>query len=71
MVDEAHEQTEFLISRSNVSKLLAPLAVGERLPWKLDGKGQSLWLVVVEVISPTSFLVQYPDGKTEILVDSE
>lgn len=56
---------------SHVSKLLAPLAVGDRLPWKLDREGRPRWLVVVEVISATSYLVQYPDGKTEILVDSE
>jgi hypothetical protein len=56
---------------SHRSKLLAPLAVGDRLPWKLDWGGRPRWLVVVEVISATSYLVQYPDGKTEILVDSE
>jgi hypothetical protein len=56
---------------SHVSKLLAPLAVGDRLPWRLDREGRPLWLVVVEVIGATSYLVQYPDGKTEILVDSE
>ncbi len=71
MVDGPIEQTKFLVGRSNVSKLVAPLAVGDRLPWKLDREGQPLWLVVVEVLSPTSYLVQYPDGKTEILVDSE
>jgi hypothetical protein len=54
-----------------MSKLLASLAVGDRLPWRLDREGRPLWLVVVEVISATSYLVQYPDGKTEILVDSE
>ena len=36
---------------------------------RIDGEPQ--WLVVVEVIKPTSYLVRYPDGKTEILVDSE
>ena len=54
-----------------MSKLLAPLAVGDQLPWKLDRDGQPQWLVVVEVINSTSYLVRYPDGKTEILVDSE
>jgi hypothetical protein len=54
-----------------VSKLLVPLAVGDRLPWKLDRDGEPQWLVVAQVISPTSYLVRYPDGKTEILVDSE
>jgi hypothetical protein len=34
-------------------------------------KGRPQWSVVVEVLSATSYLVQYPDGKTEILVDSE
>jgi hypothetical protein len=56
---------------SHVSKLLAPLAIGDRLPWKLDREGRPRWLVVVDVISATSYLVQDPDGKTEILVDSE
>jgi hypothetical protein len=56
---------------SHVSKLLAPLAVGDQLPWKLDRDGQPQWLIVVEVINSTSYLVRYPDGKTEILVDSE
>jgi hypothetical protein len=67
----AYEQTDVLVGRSSVSKLLTPLAVDDRLPWKLDREGQPLWLVVVELLSPTSYLVQYPDGKTEILVDSE
>jgi hypothetical protein len=39
--------------------------------WKLDRDGLPQWLIVVEVIDPTSYLVRYPDGKTEILVDSE
>ena len=56
---------------SRVSKLLAPLAVGDRLPWKLDREGRPQWLVVVDVLSATSYLVQYPDGTTEVLVDSE
>jgi hypothetical protein len=45
---------------SHVSKLLAPLAVGDRLPWKLDREGRPQWLVVVDVISATSYVVQYP-----------
>jgi hypothetical protein len=56
---------------SHESKLLAPLAIGDRLPWKLDREGRPRWLVVVDVISATSYLVEYPDGTTEILVDSE
>jgi hypothetical protein len=71
MVDAAHEQVERRNGRSRVSKLLAPLAVGDRLPCKLDRDGQPQWLIVVEVIDPTSYLVRYPDGKTEILVDLE
>jgi hypothetical protein len=53
------------------SSLLAPLAVGDRLPWKLDHEGEPQWLVVVDVLSSTSYLVRYPDGSTETLVDSE
>jgi hypothetical protein len=56
---------------SLASKLLAPLAVGDRLPWKLDRDGEPQWLIVDEVMSPTSYLVRFPDGQTEILVDSE
>jgi hypothetical protein len=56
---------------SHVSKLLSPLAVGDRLPWKLDREGRPRWLVVVDVLSATSYFVQHPDDKTEILVDSE
>jgi hypothetical protein len=52
------------------SRLLAPLAVGDRLPWKLDREGEPQWLVVVDVLSSTSYLVRYPDGSTETLVDS-
>jgi len=54
-----------------MSKLLAPLAVCDQLPWKLDRDGRPQWLIVVEVINSTSNRVRYPDGKTEILVDSE
>jgi hypothetical protein len=52
-------------------RLLAPLLVGDRLPWKLDRHGEPLWLTVIEVASDTSYLVRYPDGTTELLVDSE
>jgi hypothetical protein len=58
------------ISDSN-SSLLAPLSVGGRLPWKLDHDGEPQWLVVVDVLGSTSYLVRYPDGSTETLVDSE
>ena len=44
----AYEQTERLVGCSRVSKLLAPLAVGDQLPWKLDRDGQPRWLIVVE-----------------------
>jgi hypothetical protein len=71
MVDGACEHTERLLRGSRVSELLAPLSVGDQLPWKLDRDGHPEWLVVVDVISPTSYLVRYPDGKNEILVDSE
>lgn len=55
----------------SVTSLLAKLAVGDRLPWKLGDDGEPLWLIVAEVLSPTSYLVRYPDGSTEILIDSE
>jgi hypothetical protein len=53
------------------SALLAPLHVGDRLPWKLDRRGEPQWLTVVAVVNDMSCLVRYPDGKTQLLVDSE
>src|SRR5207253_2835474 len=67
----AYELPGRLLHDSRMSKVLAPIAAGNQLPWKLDRYGEPQWLVVVEVISPISYLVRYPDGKTEILVDSE
>ena len=43
----------------------------DRLPWKLDHDGKPQSLVVVDVLTSTSYLVRYPNGSTEILVDSE
>ena len=53
------------------SGLLAPLSVGDRLPWKLDHEGEPQWLVVIDVLSPTSYVVKYPDGSIGALFDSE
>ena len=53
------------------SRLLAPLTVGDRLPWKLDHEGEPQWLFVVDVLSPTSYVVRYPDDSFGALVDSE
>jgi hypothetical protein len=50
--------------------LLAPLAVGDELPWRLDRNGNPQWLAVVARISADSYLVHYPDGATAVLVDS-
>ena len=57
--------------KNTAAKALAPLLVGDRLPWKLDNHRQPQWLTVVEVITSTSYIVRYPDGTTELLVDSE
>jgi hypothetical protein len=51
--------------------LLAPLNLGDRIPWKLDSNGEPQWLTVTEVIDETSYAVRYPDGTVEILTDSE
>lgn len=51
--------------------LLAPLEVGDRLPWKLERDGEPQWLTVIDIASDTSYIVRYPDGATELLVDSE
>jgi hypothetical protein len=53
------------------AKLLAPLAIGDKLPWRLRRDGEPEWLVVVEVIDGSSYRVRYPDGTTFVLVDSE
>jgi hypothetical protein len=53
------------------ASLLAPLNVGDRLPWKLDRSGEPQWLTVIEVVSDVSYVIRYPDGTTELLVDSE
>lgn len=52
-------------------KALAPLAVGDQLPWRLTRDGESQWLVVTEVIDASSYRVRYPNGTTGLLVDSE
>jgi hypothetical protein len=53
------------------SKLLAPLAVGDKLPWRLRRDGEPEWLVVVQVIDDSRYRVRHPDGTTSVLVDSE
>ncbi len=53
------------------TSLLAPLKVGDRLPWKLDRDGEAQWLTVIEMVSSVSYVVRYPDGTNEFLVDSE
>lgn len=55
----------------STSSLLAPLVLGDRLPWKLDHEGEPQWLVVVDVLGPTTYVVRYPDGSVGALVDSE
>jgi hypothetical protein len=50
--------------------LLAPLAVGDELPWKLSREGHPQWLVVIEIIGTDRYVVEYPDGATQVLVDS-
>jgi hypothetical protein len=54
-----------------VTTLLTPLEVGDQLPWRLDCNGEPQWLTVIEVVSSVSYIVRYPDGTTELLVDSE
>jgi hypothetical protein len=51
--------------------LLAPLAVGDRLPWRFDADGEPQWLTVVECLPGSAYLVRYPDGRVETLIDSE
>ncbi len=32
-------------------RVLAPLKIGDQIPWKLDRNGDPQWLTVIEVIS--------------------
>ena len=57
--------------KSDTAPLLARLYVGDRLPWQLDRRGEPQWLTVIEVVSDVSYMVRYPDGTTQLLVDSE
>jgi hypothetical protein len=54
-----------------MTRLLAPLVVGDKLPWRLDADGEPHWLTVIDVVSEVSYLVRYPDGTIQLLVDSE
>jgi hypothetical protein len=50
---------------------LAPLRIGDRLPWKLDRHGEPQWLTVIEIANDVSYTFRYPDDTTEVLLDSE
>jgi hypothetical protein len=52
-------------------RLLVPLGAGDRIPWKLSSDGKPLWLTVTEVVREGSYVVRYPDGSLETLIDSE
>lgn len=54
-----------------MTRLLASLKVSDRLPWRLRPDGEPEFLTVIEVVSEVSYLVRYPDGTIEPLVDSE
>jgi len=54
-----------------MTRLLAPLKVGDKLPWRLGVDRDPQWLTVIEVVSDVSYLVRYPDGTIELLVDSK
>ena len=54
-----------------MTRTLAPLKVGDKLPWRLGTDGEPQWLTVIEVVSDVSYLVRYPDGTIELLADSE
>jgi hypothetical protein len=45
---------------SLTGSLLAPLAAGDKLPWKLATDGQPQWLVVIDVMGPDRYVVLYP-----------
>ena len=54
-----------------MTRLLAPLKVGDQLPWRLDEGGELQWLTVIEVVDSLTYVVRYPDGTIGALVDSE
>jgi hypothetical protein len=54
-----------------MSSLLRTLSVGDEIPWRLDASGKPQWLVVSKVVEVGLYEVRYPDGKTELLRDSE
>lgn len=54
-----------------MSRLLAPLKVGDKLPWQLDSNGEQRWLTVIEVVDSVTYVARYPDGTIAALVDSE
>lgn len=54
-----------------MSRLLAPLKVGDQLPWRLAPDGEPEWLTVIEVVASDTYIVRYPDGTIGALVDSE
>jgi hypothetical protein len=54
-----------------MTRLLAPLKVGDQLPWQLDSNGEPQWLTVIEVVDSVTYIVCYPDGTVGALVDSE
>jgi hypothetical protein len=53
-----------------MSELLVSLQLGDRLPWRLDADGEPQWLIVVEVVTQSEYVVEYPDGTRESLVDA-
>ena len=57
-------------SKDEVSGLLAPLRVADRLPWYLVD-GEPTWLVMTEVLGSGLHEVEYPDGSRSTLRDSE
>ncbi len=58
-------------NESDASALLAPLRVGDRLPWKLDRSGEPQWLTVIAITGAGEYVVRYPSGKTETLRDAD
>jgi hypothetical protein len=67
--DAIPEGTE--TNESDASALLAPLRVGDRLPWKLNQSGELQWLTVIAITGAGEYVVRYPSGKTETLRDAD
>ena len=58
------------IGRATMPGLLAPLGIGDVLPWRLGPDCGPEWLTVVEVVGGSTRRIRYADGTAGVVVDS-